>query len=261
MDDAGLQAGASDWIAAFEAALAVKDADRLSELFCDPAYLRDNGALTWDYRQFHGRDAVVAMLLSVVDAISPHDFMVSQSWPAPRVIGEDAAAVIEAFFDFRTATGTGILLLHAVPSEGDPTHAIKARAVFTRLEDLDAIERPAPYPAGRGYTPNLPGETWKQQRDAARRYDQGQPDVMVIGAGQAGVVTAAHLRRFGVNVLNIDRYEKVGDSWNKRYESLSLHNPIEMNGFPYLPFPPHYPQYLSKDLLGDWLDIYARYMT
>jgi putative flavoprotein involved in K+ transport len=40
---------------------------------------------------------------------------------------------------------------------------------------------------------------------------------------------------------------------------LNLHNPIEMNHFPFLPFPEHYPEYLPKDVLADWLEIYARY--
>jgi putative flavoprotein involved in K+ transport len=33
-----------------------------------------------------------------------------------------------------------------------------------------------------------------------------------------------------------------------------------MNGFPFLPFPKHFPEYLPKDLIGDWLDMYARYL-
>ncbi|SDH52009.1 putative flavoprotein involved in K+ transport [Pseudonocardia oroxyli] len=52
----------------------------------------------------------------------------------------------------------------------------------------------------------------------------------------------------------------MGDNWRNRYESLTLHNPVEMNGFPYLPFPKHYPEYLPKDLVADWLEIYARYL-
>ncbi|WP_242128759.1 NAD(P)/FAD-dependent oxidoreductase [Sphingobium sp. Sx8-8] len=257
MSDEKILLAAAEWMSVFESAIEAKDATRLAALFSDPAYLRDNGALTWDFRQYHGRDAVVDTLLALSDDMRPRNCRLAADWPAPHVLGEGDAAFVEAFFDFETRSGKGVLLLNAVQDEGE---CLKARAVFTRLEDLKTIERPAPHPRGRGFTPNFAGETWKQHIDAARQYQDRDPDVVVIGAGQAGLVTAAYLRRFGVSVLNIDRYDNVGDSWNKRYDSLYLHNPVEMNEFPFLPFPPHYPQYLPKDLIGEWLDLYARYM-
>jgi putative flavoprotein involved in K+ transport len=33
-----------------------------------------------------------------------------------------------------------------------------------------------------------------------------------------------------------------------------------MNEFPFLQYPEHYPEYLSKDQLGDWLEIYSRFL-
>jgi putative flavoprotein involved in K+ transport len=84
--------------------------------------------------------------------------------------------------------------------------------------------------------------------------------VLVVGAGQAGLVAAAHLEQLGVSVLLAEANERVGDNWRNRYDSLTLHNPVEMNGFPYLPFPRHFPEYLPKDTMGDWLETYARYL-
>jgi putative flavoprotein involved in K+ transport len=259
MGDRQIRTQVNDWAAAFERALATRDGQRLRALLGDPAYLRDNGALTWDLRQFHGRDQVVSTLLSIADEITPHSFCISEKWPAPQRLGEGESAVIEAFLDFKTRHGSAILLLNAVAA-GDASSELLARAIFTRLEGLEGLEPPTRHPRGRGYTPSFPGETWKEHREAARRYENGDPEVLVVGAGQAGVVTAAYLRRFGIDVLNIERNEKVGDSWSQRYDSLALHNPVEMNGFPFLPFPPHYPEYLSKDTMGEWLDLYARYM-
>ena len=256
MDQVQIQSGTDGWIATFEQAIGARDGNALGALFVDPAYLRDNGALTWDYRQFHGREAVVDTLLAVADATTPRNFRLAPGMPRPHAMGEGPSAYIEAYYAFDTKHGSGLLLLNAEFADG----ALKARAVFTRLESLNTIAPPAPHPRGRGYQPSVPGETWLQNRDAARRLEDGRPDVIVFGAGQSGVVTAAFLRRFGVNVLNIDRYERVGDSWNKRYDSLYLHNPIEMNGFPFLAFPPHYPEYLPKDLMSEWLELYARYM-
>lgn len=257
MDNADLRSAADTWVHLFETALSDVDPSPLSSLLDDPSYLRDNGALTWDYRQFHGRSAVIDTLLSLTGEIQPHDFSVSTKWPTPHFLVD--GETVEAFFDFKTRHGHAVLLVNAVLGAENPS-GIKAQAMFTRLEDLNGIERTTPHPRGLGYTPSQPGETWLQHRAAARDYRQSDPDVIVVGAGQSGVTTAAYLRRFGVDVLNVDRYDNVGDSWARRYAALSLHNPVEMNGFPFLPYPPHYPEYLPKDLMGEWLDIYARYM-
>lgn len=258
MNDFQVETGVVEWVSAFEDAIDSRDAAKLKDLFSDPAYFRDNGALTWDYRQFHGRDVVLSTLLGLADEMQPHRFRISSEWPAPNLQDHGGNEIIEAFFDFDTKFGKGVLVLNAV--RDGASSRLRARAIFTRLEDLHSKEPPARHPAGRGYVAAHPGQTWKQHRDAARQYLDREPEVVVVGAGQAGLTTAACLRRLGVDVLNIDRYDHVGDSWNKRYAALYLHNPIEMNGFPFLPFPPHYPQYLPKDLIGDWLDIYARYM-
>ena len=259
MNETEIKTGVSDWVTAFERALDASDDTGLRALLCDPAYLRDNGALTWDYRQFHGPDAVVSMLLGIASEIRPRNFRLSETWPEPRLIGSEDTTYIEAFFDFETRHGTGVMLINGVPDAAVPG-GVKARAIFTRLERLNSVKQQASHPRGRGYEQDFPGQTWKQHRDARRRHENSEPDVIVVGAGQSGLTTAAHLRTMDVSVLVIDRYPSVGDSWAKRYDALALHNPVEMNGFPFLKYPPHYPEYLSKDLMGEWLDLYARYM-
>ena len=59
--------GAAAWARDFQHALTARDGSALRGLFAEQSALRDNGALTWDFRQFHGRDAIVSMLLGVVD--------------------------------------------------------------------------------------------------------------------------------------------------------------------------------------------------
>ena len=36
-----------------------------------------------------------------------------------------------------------------------------------------------------------------------------------------------------------------------------LHDPVQYDHLPYLPFPPNWPTYTPKDKLGDWLEFYA----
>lgn len=256
MSEERIRALATNWVSSFEDAIYTGDEAKLASLLCDPAYFRDNGALTWDYRQFSGKQAVISKLIDYGREVQARNFRVSETWPSPQIVANSPDGMIEAFYDFETQHASCVLLINAIPVDS----VMKARAIFTRIEDLTGSSRPVPHPRGRGYTPNYAGETWKQNRDAARSYADSEPEVLVVGAGQAGVVTSAYLRRLGVDVLNIDRHGKVGDSWNTRYAALALHNPIEMNGFPFLPFPKHYPEYMSKDAVGEWLDLYARYM-
>ncbi|MGN7860907.1 NAD(P)-binding domain-containing protein [Microbacterium sp. 22303] len=259
MSTTDISTGVRAWCDEFERALSSRDADGLRSLFAERSYLRDNGALTWDFRQFHGRDAVVSTLLDVVDEIRPTGFRVSDSWPQPHLLGDGEGATIEAFFDFDTVAGTAVALINGTPDDSSP-YGLEVHAMYTRLETLNSVSEPERHPRGSGFTPAHAGQTYAEHVRRRREWVDGDPDVLIVGAGQAGLVAAAHLAQLGVSALIVDKNERVGDNWRKRYDSLSLHNPVEMNGFPFLDFPPHYPEYLPKDVIGGWLETYARYL-
>jgi putative flavoprotein involved in K+ transport len=42
-----------------------------------------------------------------------------------------------------------------------------------------------------------------------------------------------------------------------RYHSLALHNSVHLNHLPYMEFPPTFPTYIPKDMLGNWFEFYA----
>ncbi|MET7841136.1 NAD(P)/FAD-dependent oxidoreductase [Streptomyces sp. NPDC005356] len=260
MDTETWQSGAERWIGDFERALAARDRAAIERLFGEESYLRDNGALTWDFHQYHGRRAVVSLLLDVVDDIKPSNLRITDDWPRPHLLGKGPGAVVEIFFSFDTASGAGLGLLNALPDEKSP-YGFTVRALYTRLESLHGVDGPEAHPRGHAYTPDEPGQSWAEHQKVRREFTDSEPEVLVIGSGQAGLVVAANLEHLGVSALIIDKNERVGDNWRNRYESLFLHNPVEMNGFPYLPFPKHYPEYLPKDIVGDWLEIYSRYLN
>ncbi|MFI5621877.1 flavin-containing monooxygenase [Nocardioides sp. NPDC051685] len=253
-------AGAEHWLRDLEKALSSQNRDSLEGLFVDPSYLRDNGALTWDFLQYHGRDAVVTTLLATQDEIQPHGFVLSRRWPAPRVVGEGQEARLEVFADFQTKHGLATAFVHASLNENSP-HGFDVFAVFTRLEGIKGHEPSERYPRGIGFEPSRPDENWLDRQAALLEYRDRDPEVLIIGGGQAGLITAAHLKNLGVDALVVEKNERVGDNWRKRYESLFLHNPIEMNDFPFLDFPGHYPEYLPKDAMAEWLELYQRYLN
>lgn len=40
---------------------------------------------------------------------------------------------------------------------------------------------------------------------------------MTVGAGHNGLACSAVLRSFGVTSLCVDKFERIGDNWRKRY--------------------------------------------
>ena len=59
--------------------------------------------------------------------------------------------------------------------------------------------------------------------------------VLVIGAGQAGLAAGYYLRRAGLPFLIVDAHPRVGDSWRSRYASLTLFTPRQFSAIPGLP--------------------------
>lgn len=85
-------------------------------------------------------------------------------------------------------------------------------------------------------------------------------DTVVIGAGQAGLATAYHLARAGVDALVLDENERVGDSWRRRYDSLRLYSPAQYDALPGMPFPLPAHAWPTGRQMGDYLEQYAQEM-
>ena len=64
-----------------------------------------------------------------------------------------------------------------------------------------------------------------------------QPYALVVGGGQGGIALGARLRQLGVPAIVVDKHERPGDQWRKRYKSLCLHDPVWYDHLPYMPFP------------------------
>jgi putative flavoprotein involved in K+ transport len=83
-------------------------------------------------------------------------------------------------------------------------------------------------------------------------------DVLVIGAGQAGLAIGRHLQQQGVRFLLVDAGERIGHVWRSRWDSLRLFTAAEYDALPDLPFPAPAGSYPGKDAVADYLETYAR---
>lgn len=69
---------------------------------------------------------------------------------------------------------------------------------------------------------------------------------MVVGAGPAGLAVSQELKRRGISHRVLERGGTVGYTWANLYDSLVLHTGKWMSSLPGLPFPPHYPTFVSR---------------
>jgi putative flavoprotein involved in K+ transport len=82
-------------------------------------------------------------------------------------------------------------------------------------------------------------------------------ETLIIGAGQAGLVTGYHLKQMGRQFLIVDANEQIGDNWRQQWDSLRLYTPAKYDGLPGLPFPKDPWSFPSKDELADYLESFA----
>jgi putative flavoprotein involved in K+ transport len=82
-------------------------------------------------------------------------------------------------------------------------------------------------------------------------------DVLVIGAGQAGLAVAAELSRRGARFLVVDAATEIGHTWRSRWDSLRLFTPAQYDGLPGMAFPAAADSYPTKDEVADYLAAYA----
>jgi putative flavoprotein involved in K+ transport len=82
-------------------------------------------------------------------------------------------------------------------------------------------------------------------------------DVVVIGAGQAGLSVGYHLARHGISFVILEGSQRVGDSWRTRWDSLRLFSPARFDGLDGMRFPKSASSFPSKDEMADYLEAYA----
>jgi cation diffusion facilitator CzcD-associated flavoprotein CzcO len=222
------------------------------------SHWRDVLAFTWHMTPLEGRDSIASRLAAEQSHVGAHGFHLPAGRRPPRTVRRLGINSIETIFEFKTAVGRGAGILRLSPAS-DTGSDMKAWLLCTTLEALDGHEEKiaANRPTGAAYSRNFGGDNWADMRQKARTYGDREPTVLVIGAAQSGLSIAARLNQLGVDTLVVEKWPRIGDSWRKRYHSLALHNSIHLNHLPYMEFPPTWPKYIPKDMLGNWFEFYA----
>jgi cation diffusion facilitator CzcD-associated flavoprotein CzcO len=252
---------ADHWLAQFETALAEPDDVLLKTLFHPDSHWRDVLALTWHIKTVNGLDAILEELKAHIGRAHPTGFRTDPHRTAPRDVMRAGTNAIEAIFKFETAEGRGSGVLRLTPDTNDG-NMLRAWTLLTALDEIKGLEEQVGRSRSKGtcYSRDFRGPNWLDLRKSAAEYVERDPVVLVVGGGQAGLSIAARLTQLRVDTLIVDREQRIGDNWRNRYHALTLHNQVQVNHLPYMPFPPSWPTYIPKDKLAGWFEAYVEGM-
>lgn len=232
-------------------ALSGGDIDAAVSLFQEDCYWRDLVAFTWNIRTMEGRDQIRSMLEARLADTAPSGWSIAEGEKA-----SGSEALVEGWITFETGVARGFGQIR-----------IKNGLIWTLLTtmvELKGHEEKSGFtrPLGAKHGQNTGARSWKEEREEEARAlgHTTQPYCVIVGGGQGGIALGARLRQLGVPTIIIERNERPGDSWRKRYKSLCLHDPVWYDHLPYIDFPKNWPIFSPKDKIGDWLEMYAKVM-
>ncbi|HKK77426.1 MAG TPA: NAD(P)/FAD-dependent oxidoreductase [Saprospiraceae bacterium] len=90
---------------------------------------------------------------------------------------------------------------------------------------------------------------------------QTSTDILIIGAGPAGLALAAQLKQADLEFTIIEKSQHVGNAWREHYERLKLHTVKDLSHLPGLPFPENYPRYVPKNKLVEYFEHYRQHFS
>src|SRR5665213_528578 len=249
---------AENWRVRFPEDLQAQDAHAAADMFLADGLWRDVLAFTWTIETMAGRSAIEAALNQTLARTKPAHFHIPPQRTPPRRVSRAGTESIEAIFEFETAFGPAHGIVRLVPDPQTPR--LRAWTLLTSLQELRGHEEAFKRRVAEDATRDFGAVNWLDRLDTARAYADRDPAVIVVGGGQAGLSIAARLQQLSVDTLIVDRHERIGDNWRKRYHSLTLHNEVHVNHLPYMPFPPNFPVYIPKDKLANWFESYVEAM-
>lgn len=243
-----------DWLRALGDAM--NGGGGIAGLFHDECFWRDVLAVTWRIDTVSGADAIASGLQG---GHPVRNVRIDPDREAPQQVVRAGEDCIEALIAFETDQGPGSGVVRLKPATDG---GWRCWTLLTALEGLAKYPEAvgANRPTGQSNSRDFRGPNWLDKRLEAQAYGDRDPAVLVVGGGQAGLAIAARLGALGVDTLIVDRHQRIGDNWRLRYHALTLHNQVQVNHMPYMPFPPGWPTYIPKDKLANWFEAYVEAM-
>lgn len=215
---------AQQWIANLDVLLSKGDFSQLPELFHEESWWRDMLALDSDLRTIQNCKDIREYLrrhqpraqLSAFRLQHEGKFQPSLEKPV------EGTSWISSMFFFETRVGRGTGVLRLTQNDAGTW---KAYSVYTSLQEFKDFEEPLGDKRPEGTIESMPGGlsqgNWQERRRRQFKFVDEEPTTLVVGAGQAGLNMGARLQSLGLSCLIVDRNERIGDNWRKRYRDSS----------------------------------------
>ncbi|EGF31975.1 flavin-containing monooxygenase [Oxalobacteraceae bacterium IMCC9480] len=234
-----------------EEAMRIGDSNAAANLFELNGYWRDLVMFTWNLKTMEGWEQISAMLDAQLGTVKPVTLRLSEK-DEPT----EADGVTQSWISIETHVARGVGFIRVRNG--------KIWTLLTTMSELKGHEEAKGdhRPMGATHGATTKRRSWTEDREAELTelgYSR-QPYCLIIGGGQGGIALGARLRQLNVPTIIIEKNEKPGDSWRKRYKSLCLHDPVWYDHMPYIPFPENWPVFTPKDKVGDWLEMYTKVM-
>ncbi|KAL5498274.1 hypothetical protein ACEPAH_2414 [Sanghuangporus vaninii] len=258
---------ALDWISDFSVALGRKDVQAICKLFLPDGWLRDCLVFSWNVRSLEGRERIGRYLSERLPRalIDPRSIKLDEEnglVPTMFALSDEVKGVEAAFvFEAPAVRGRGLVRLRSntLPrsDEDEPKNSReirwKALSVYLTVHDIKGYEE-------AGHELGLYGGhtiAWSEVITARQAAIEADPQVLIIGAGQTGLQVAARFKQMNIRTVVVERNERIGDNWRKRYPTLSLNTPRTHHTLLYAPYPHNWPTFTPRDKIASWLEHYA----
>ena len=178
--------------------------------------------MSWDFHTYQTSTAIKEMIAKSNTPevglanfrLDPKKDIVLQT-PSPE-FGD----CIVAYFLFETKVGRGRGIVRLTPADSFG-HEWKAYTFYTCMQELKGHEERKGNTRPRGVNHGEQGDRkiWLERRSQLQNMEGVEPTVLVIGSGQGGLNIAARLGMLDIPTVIIDKNERVGDNWRKRYKT------------------------------------------
>ncbi|TCD61052.1 hypothetical protein EIP91_009125 [Steccherinum ochraceum] len=253
---------ALDWLVTFSLAVRARDASAVTDCFIPEGWFRDLLAISWQIRSLEGSQKIHAYLAetlargpmahTVLDVKHYEDPWIHPVF-APAGLGHGRS--VEVAFDWETTVARGKAYARLVKKKGDEQAKWKALSVCMFITDVKGHEA-VTHELGIYGNHTL---SWESVYAERRALVEAAPQVLIVGAGQNGLQIGAACKQMGIRALLIDRDERVGDLWRRRYPTLALHTTRRQHELLFQPYPTTWPEFMPKDKYADWLEGYAKF--
>jgi len=225
-------------------------------LLTDDTLWRDIYAFTGTTRTFNGVDRIIATWKELTALHQPCDFKIAPQGGVTVMRPMPTLSWIQVKFSFRTQaipsmSCTGLMRL--VPGEQEDW---KIWTLVTLLQGIDGF-------------PNVdhlePVMDWQSENLPTPISESSESEIqncVIIGAGMSGLCLAGYMKALGCDAVILERLDRIGQTWEERYDSVSIHTSRGCGQLPFEPvWGPEYPYHLNVNHLVEgytkWVKKYA----